>query len=82
MEAAAAEYATRIRRYAPLTEVVLRPNPRGVAEPDAQREGEGERVLRALAPTDRVVLLDERGGDLSSHGAAQSLPSLLHSTRG
>ena len=31
-------------------------------------------MLRALAPGDRVVLLDERGGDVTSHGA-KSTPS-------
>ncbi len=32
---------------------------------------EGERVLKALAPGERVVLLDERGRDLTSQAMAQ-----------
>lgn len=34
---------------------------------------EGERVLRALQPADRVVLLDERGRDVSSEDMARLL---------
>lgn len=34
---------------------------------------EGERVLRALQPADRVVLLDERGRDVSSEDLARLL---------
>lgn len=34
---------------------------------------EGERVLKALSPGDRVVLLDERGRDLSSEDLARLL---------
>ncbi len=34
---------------------------------------EGERVLKALAPSDRVILLDERGQDLTSTDLASLL---------
>ena len=59
-----AEYVTRIRRYLPLTIDELKD------EKDAtQQEGrrrEGERLLKQISPQTVLVVLDERGQQLTS----------------
>ena len=56
-DAAVAEYTSRLRRYTAFEEVTLKPNPRGAAAGDAaaQMAAEGERVVRAVGPRDRLV---------------------------
>ena len=72
-DGATAQYTERICRFTSFTELVVKPNPKGAAADaaDAQRIAEGERLLRAIGPRDRVVLLDERGKDISSPGLAE-----------
>ena len=57
LEAATAEFLTRLRRYTAVEEVQVKPNPRGAASDDAaaQMTAEGERVVRAVGPRDRLV---------------------------
>ncbi|MCC6841107.1 MAG: 23S rRNA (pseudouridine(1915)-N(3))-methyltransferase RlmH [Flavobacteriales bacterium] len=64
-------YLDRIRRMAPLEEVVLADAGRG--EPAWQQRTESERILAALKPGEKVVVLDERGKQLTSPGFAQRL---------
>lgn len=56
-DAAAAEYSKRLRRYFPFEELLWKP-------------AEEERFWKAVPPRTRVILLDERGVDLSSPGLA------------
>jgi 23S rRNA pseudoU1915 N3-methylase RlmH len=39
----------------------IKPNPKNAKETAVAVQHEGERVLKALQPSDHVVLLDERG---------------------
>lgn len=59
--------------YTALTEVQVRPNPKNAKETAVAVSHEGERVLKALPPGARVVLLDERGRDASSEDMARLL---------
>lgn len=72
-DAYAAAWAAKVRRYAPLEEVCLKPNPGRSAEPAAAVRAEGDRVLKALGPADVVVALDERGREATSEGLADLL---------
>lgn len=56
---------------APNPQVVVKPNPKNTSDPALQKEAEGERVAKLISgmPGCRVVMLDERGRDLSSEGA-------------
>ena len=71
------EYSQRIQRYTSFEELTLRPNPKGAAATDAaaQSAAEGERLVRSVGARDRLVLLDERGRDVSSEQLAQMLAS-------
>lgn len=63
------EYEKRLKRYVPYEMKVLPDvkNARNLSE-GVQKEKEGEMVLEQLLPTDRVVLLDEKGKEYSSVG--------------
>lgn len=58
------EYAGRIRRYTPL-ELAEAKEEKGAAA-EAMREREGERLVKLLPRNARLILLDERGEQLSS----------------
>jgi 23S rRNA (pseudouridine1915-N3)-methyltransferase len=64
-------YADRIQRMEPLEEVVLPDAGRG--EPAWQQRLEGERILAALKPGGKVVVLDERGQAFTSPAFAQRI---------
>lgn len=51
----------------------VKPNPKNAKEVAVAVAHEGERVLKAISPSDQVVLLDERGRDLSSTDLAKLL---------
>ena len=53
------EYSGRVRRYAPLEISEVREE-KG-ATPEQMREREGERLIRLLPKSGRLILLDERG---------------------
>ena len=72
-DGACAEYAGRLQHYTAFKEVVSKPNPRNASDPEAQKLAEGERLLKLVGPRDRLVLLDERGKDVSSTGLAELL---------
>lgn len=62
-----AEYAGRINRFIPF-EIKVIPDiktTRKLTE-QAQKESEGSQILAHFQPTDHVVLLDERGKELTS----------------
>lgn len=64
-------YLGRIRRMETVEEVVL-PDA-GKGDPAWQQRTESERILAALRPGEKVVVLDERGGLLSSPAFATRL---------
>ncbi|MBS1583367.1 MAG: 23S rRNA (pseudouridine(1915)-N(3))-methyltransferase RlmH [Bacteroidetes bacterium] len=66
-----AHYLDRLRRTMPVEEVVLPEAGRGDAGHQARVEE--ERILGALRPGERVVLLDERGKAFTSRGFAERL---------
>ncbi|MEZ4808476.1 MAG: 23S rRNA (pseudouridine(1915)-N(3))-methyltransferase RlmH [Flavobacteriales bacterium] len=66
-----AHYADRIGRVRMLEQVVL--PEAGKGDPAFQQRIESERILAALRPGERVVVLDERGITLSSTGFADRL---------
>ncbi|KAK9806742.1 hypothetical protein WJX72_001104 [[Myrmecia] bisecta] len=72
-EALAGEWAAKVRRYTPLTQLQLKPNPKKASSPEVAVIAEGERVLKATAGQDYVVVLDERGRNLTSEGMADLL---------
>ena len=45
----AEEWADKVRRYAPLTELRLKPNPRNAASPSAAVEAESQQIMRLLS---------------------------------
>ena len=68
------DYISRLTHYAPLRVVVIPElkNAKSLSH-DQQKHLEGEQILRQLQPSDRLVLLDERGAELSSTELAQWL---------
>lgn len=65
-------YVRRLRKPYDLTWKLL---PHSSREGDASRDEESARILSALAPADHVMLLDERGKNISSPSLAQHLQS-------
>ncbi|MEO8590480.1 MAG: 23S rRNA (pseudouridine(1915)-N(3))-methyltransferase RlmH [Flavobacteriales bacterium] len=68
-----AAYMDRLARTVPVEQVVLPEAGRG--EPAYQQRIEGERILAALKPGERVVVLDERGRPMTSPQFAERLGS-------
>lgn len=65
------EYAGRLRRYFPLEIAEAREEKGG--DPELMRRREGERVEKLLPKNGRLILLDERGTQLSSPDLATVL---------
>jgi 23S rRNA (pseudouridine1915-N3)-methyltransferase len=65
------EYAGRIRRYSPL-EMAEAKEEKGAAA-TAMREKEGERLARLLPRNPRLILLDQRGEEMTSPAFAELL---------
>ncbi|WP_022871937.1 23S rRNA (pseudouridine(1915)-N(3))-methyltransferase RlmH [Nesterenkonia alba] len=63
-------YTKRLRKPYDLTWKLL---PHSVQSDDAARDEESTRILRALSPRDHVILLDERGTNISSPQLATRL---------
>lgn len=62
----ALSYLEKLRRYCVVEDVQIRSNPTNTSDVNAQVEAEGNRVLRSISSKDWVVLLDERGRQLTS----------------
>ena len=67
-DTAAEDYTKRLRRYAPFEEQKHKPEA-GQNRDQAQLK-EAQRIVNKLGPRDRLIVLDERGTSLSSHGLA------------
>ena len=68
-----AEYVKRMPRELPLVIVEIKPEPRGTKTRDQLLAAEKTRLRAALQGFDRVVVLDERGADLSTVKLARRL---------
>lgn len=64
LELASDEWLEKLRRHCPGADVV------GVRPSGGSPDADGERVLKHVAPGDRVILLDERGASLTSPALA------------
>jgi 23S rRNA (pseudouridine1915-N3)-methyltransferase len=69
----AEEWTSKAARYAPVQLLQIKPNPLNAKDTAAAVAAEGQRVLQALGPGDRLVLLDERGRELRSEDMAALL---------
>lgn len=74
---ATADYIRRASRYMPVEEYIIPDvkTSKGIASAQ-QKVMEGTRILAALAPGDRVVLLDERGKQYTSREFAGMIEKL------
>lgn len=67
------EYTKRMPRELPLTVVEIRPEPRGSKTREQLLAAEAVRLDAALQAYARVIVLDERGADLTTMALAQRL---------
>lgn len=65
------EYAGRISHFAPFQTIVV-PDIRNTRNMDTQtqKEAEGDAILKQLMPGDDVILLDDKGQEMTSEGTA------------
>ncbi|SDG63320.1 23S rRNA (pseudouridine(1915)-N(3))-methyltransferase RlmH [Propionivibrio dicarboxylicus] len=68
-----AEYLKRMPRELPLTVVEIKPEPRGTKTREQLLAAEKVRLQQALQGYSRIVVLDERGEDLTTVKLAQKL---------
>lgn len=69
-----AEYARRLSHWLPLDLLEITPGLRGKGRDTARAlADEGRRLLDAVPPSSRVILLDSRGKTYSSEGLAERL---------
>ncbi|MDR2497077.1 MAG: 23S rRNA (pseudouridine(1915)-N(3))-methyltransferase RlmH [Tannerellaceae bacterium] len=75
-----ADYAERLNKYLPFSTMIL-PDIRKTENmpPQQRKEKEGELILRALSPSDNLILLDERGREHTSEEFAAYLGGRLNS---
>jgi 23S rRNA (pseudouridine1915-N3)-methyltransferase len=74
--AACAHYGEALARYVRFDQTVLR-DAKNAKDPVRRREAEGQAVLAAITPRDRVIGLDERGRAFDSKGLAARLSAWL-----
>ena len=75
-----ADYLQRIARICPVSHDTVK-EARGM-DPESMREIEGQRILKALAPRDSVILLDEKGQMMTSMNMAKWLSHKMGSSEG
>ena len=75
-----ADYLQRIARICPVSHETVK-EARG-KDPESMREIEGQRILKALAPRDSVILLDEKGQMMTSMNMAKWLSHKMGSSKG
>lgn len=71
-------YTQRLRKPYDLRWKLL---PHSAKEHDAARQEESAKILSALKPNDHVILLDERGTNISSPALAKKLQSQFEAAR-
>ncbi|CAD7698218.1 unnamed protein product [Ostreobium quekettii] len=65
------EWLQKARRYARVSEIRIKPNPKSSSTPSVQQEEEAKKVLKLIGEEDIAIVLDERGKDITSQGMAQ-----------
>lgn len=60
------DYSKRVNRYTKFEEVIIDNGSVKVTEPTKVKDKEGELILKKLATTDYVILLDEKGKEYTS----------------
>ena len=73
-----AEYIKRMPRELPLSVVEIKPEPRGSKTREQLLAAEKVRLSNALSGYARIVVLDERGADLTTLRLAQRLEEWMH----
>ncbi len=69
----AADYAARVSRHGPFTEIRVRPEEGRGGDPRRALAAEHRRIAAHIAPTDVVVALDERGRERRTEELARWL---------
>ena len=71
-------YSDRLGHYLPFTLQII-PDIRRSSKlsPELQKQAEGVEILRLVAPTDRLVLFDERGREFSSKAFASYIERVM-----
>lgn len=74
------EYLKRLRRYINYTVIEI-PDVRNARRlsHEEQKEAEGKEILRQVAPSDHLILLDERGRQYTSPEFAQKMQAIMSS---
>ena len=72
-----AEYVKRMPRELPLVLVEIKPEPRGAKTREQLLAAEKTRLLAALQNYSRIIVLDERGSDLTTLALAQRLEAWM-----
>jgi 23S rRNA (pseudouridine1915-N3)-methyltransferase len=75
------EYARRMQREMPLTLSQIEPGLRGTGPATSAIQAEGKKLLAALRPSDFVVALDERGGQMSTRELSAWLAARMQDGR-
>ena len=75
--AAAADFRTRLRRYDPFEEIEVAAS--AGCDPDRAMREEGERIVRALEPSEPLWLLERTGVELSSQEFVERLAATRQS---
>lgn len=77
-DAAFADFEKRMPREAPLFLTEIRPEPRSTGKPVAALlAAEASRIRDALPPRRRLVILDEKGSDITTLGLAERMRAWL-----
>lgn len=74
------DYTQRLKHYVPfaIEEIADARNTRSLTH-DQQKEAEGRNLLAKLTPADTLILLDERGKEMTSRAFAAHLQKLMAS---
>ena len=72
-----AEYIKRMPRELPMSVTEIKPEPRGTKSREQLLSAEKTRLLAALQGYSRIVVLDERGADLTTLKLAQRLENWM-----
>ncbi|MCL2523087.1 MAG: 23S rRNA (pseudouridine(1915)-N(3))-methyltransferase RlmH [Betaproteobacteria bacterium] len=81
VDAACAEYLRRMPRELPLTVAEIKPEPRGAKKREQLLAAEKQRIREALPAHCRIVVLDEKGDDLTTLELARRLENWMRDGR-
>ena len=79
--AGCSEYLKRLPRELPATVIEVKPGPRGSKTRDQLLAAEGGRIRDAVAAGSRLVVLDEKGDDLTTLQLARRLETWMQDGR-